>query len=275
MLWITDKTTEKYMYHGMQKGGYQWLLDRQKRFYRSSDTNMSYRQMNSLGDSDMLPVEAQKSESGWRKFSFKDLVYLEILNVCRKFGLNNDQLQMLKSDFYDKEEEKDLFNHGDRILLLTYIGEKITLMITKEGKAIFADMYYHAFLDTRIPYYLQFNVNEIVKWMWKDRLRIKEDDAFPKYLNWSQVLDNNQPSKKPTSKEAELLEIIRNGDYKVITIEKQGKNFVIKAGEEINDTNANEFKLVEMLKSRDFANITIQKRGGQVVGYHLEDFYKV
>ena len=48
----------------------------------------------------MLDNLKRNNSIGWRKFSFKDLIYLQTILECRKYGFENNRLQDLKDTFY-------------------------------------------------------------------------------------------------------------------------------------------------------------------------------
>ena len=74
-------------------------------------------------------------------------------------------------------------------------------------------------------------------------------------------------------KEAELLKLIRNKDYKSIFIKKKDKNEFIVKGEKVELVKEND--LVKMIEDKDFADINIVKRDGNIVNIKVEENFKI
>ena len=61
--------------------------------------------LSGLAAADKLLDNDRKDKNTWRKFSFKELIYILIVAELKKFGLKHEQLQQLWSSFF-KEPEK-------------------------------------------------------------------------------------------------------------------------------------------------------------------------
>ncbi len=241
--------------------------------YTVKDSTLSYRQINSLGASAMLQDE-RENERGWRKFSFKDLVYLYTILEFRKYGIENDLLQELRDDFYKHNKGTAKFSDVDHVLLLVLGTVKISLILTADGRSWFVDTGYQTVVDSNYHSYTLINFNEIVRKVWK--LTKGEDSKFPSHNNLVELMANFSQSSKVSDKENEILDILRNKNYSLVTIKKKDKNTFNVYGElEKNTEGMTEIELIESMKEKDFTNIKITKRDGKIVSYKLEDVYKI
>lgn len=244
------------------------------KIYTVKDTSLSYRQVNSL-DSDNMLWNERDNEKGWRKFSFKDLVYLYTINECRKYRIENNKLQELKNDFYNQDKGTAKFSSVDHVLLLVLGSIKISLLINSKGNSYFADINYQTFIDDSNESYLYINFNEIVRKVWK--LTHKGDDSkFAEYKGWGDLLLEYFSTSKLSNKEQEILNILRNNDYSIITIKKKDNDIFNVYGEVENNTDGiSEMELLATMQKKDFTNINITKRDGKIVNYKIEDIYKI
>lgn len=72
-------------------------LIREKR-YTVKDSDISYRVINHWDDKGLLPKGVQDEDEKWRKFSFVEVVWLEVLKELRSFGLSLESIAKIKED---------------------------------------------------------------------------------------------------------------------------------------------------------------------------------
>jgi DNA-binding transcriptional MerR regulator len=124
--------------------------------YRASDTDLKYRQINILGSSGLLNGDKENSR-GWRNFTFKDLVFLDIVSELRKYGLEGRQLKKIKDFFYKKNTDANL------ILTAVLFGMKITIALEPNGNfKIFELITGSLSLEKSYKSVIQLNLNEFV-----------------------------------------------------------------------------------------------------------------
>ena len=80
-----------------------------------------------------------------------------------------------------------------------------------------------------------------------------------------------------TTKEEELLRIIRNTDYNAIRVKKTDGEITLVYAEKIRDgsNGTTTQDLIEMLNTKDFQDISIIKRDGKIVKYKIEETIKL
>lgn len=274
MLWINEALYLDFWLNGKDSDREKTIKHLNQKVFTVKDSSLSYRTVNSLDESKMLSKQRKTSQE-WRKFSVKDLIYLETIKECRKYNLTNAQLINLKKNFYElsSKQAKDKFTYVDIALLLILGSIKISLLITDSGEAHFADLNWQTLIDRQHPSYLYINFNNIVDKVLK-KISVKKR-GIPEYLDWNNVLVDSL-SKKITRKELEILKIIRDKKYSKITIKRKDNNVFTIYGESVaQKSNITEIKLLKMFKEKDFRNLQIQRRNGQVVNYKLEDVYKL
>lgn len=116
--------------------------------YKVSDTDETYRVINSWSDSGLL-LDEEKRNNGWRKFSLLDLLWLQIIKELRTLGLGLDKIKNLK-DY--------LFTNGSSIYFEFFIAQTISkqdiiLIVTPIGEGCFLKEleYYNFQMITPLP----------------------------------------------------------------------------------------------------------------------------
>lgn len=252
-----------------------------KRRFRVSDTQLSYRQINSLEASDVLE-NSRENESGWRLFSLKDLLFLQMIANTRKYGVTNEMLKMLKEHLYLKKDDSELFKskydifYGEYAIIAILFGVRVGWMLYEDGKSTFTDMEGLIMMNGGVKpeskSFLYLNVNEILKGVFRGS-RIEK--ILPEQPSLADIIRSYMNSSL-TEKEIEILDIIRNKDYTKITIVKKESGDVNVYGESQKDAkDIKEKDILKLFEDRSFSNIKVQKRDGKVVTYSIEDVYKI
>lgn len=229
-----------------------------KKTFRVADTDLSYRQINSL-DGNKIIKDTRKNKKNWRKFSFKELIFFLIIKELRQYGIKDEQLKSLRNVFFGSDNSL----HTDFSLIKIFGGIKIFLVFDGEANVTFHDIVFFDLMGgDNYKSFININLNEIVMGLW-----VKIGKKRIKYKNNFDLTDVYSP------KEQEIIKIIRNKEYRNITVKKSvGKGFIIKA------ERSAEFKekdLMEAIKKKDFMEIKVVKRNGNIVNIKVEDTYKV
>ena len=74
-----------------------------RKVFRVSHTKMTYRQVNALGNENLLD-DKRRDVKEWRKFTFKELVYLLIVKELKGYGVKREKLRDLWSSFFGNPE---------------------------------------------------------------------------------------------------------------------------------------------------------------------------
>lgn len=242
--------------------------------YTVSDTPLSYRQTNSL-DSDNLLDTGRISKSSWRKFSYKELVYFEIIIALKEFGIKQGQLKPLWEAFFkepptDKKQiELVTKEDAEMAIFCVFGGIEMTLVVYSEGNVLFSDPLHLARLATTKSQ-IRISLNEIVN---KLNPVIGLDSIPVQYTLQNAIFDNFSII---TPKEKNLLKIIRDRDYSVIKIKKKNGEIAIAYAERNKDIEEISPKdLEKLLETKDYMDISIVKRDGKIMNYKLEETIKL
>lgn len=271
MLLIADNLLAEY-WNGIKNNKLDENIN--AKLYTVSDTSLSYRQTNDLDTNNLLDND-RKNKSGWRKFSFKELVYIQIIAELKKFGIKREQLHELWEAFFQEPGEK---NKKAPELRTRFIGEivigcalgriEMTLIVNHQGNIIFSDPINSLlFLNTEPQILISTNkiVNELLTKMGKNPIPIKYDLQ-------SLVVENSFRNKK----ESELLKIIRNKNYSAIRVNKKnGDIAVVYAEKTTNQNDITSEELEKLFAEKDFMNISIVQRNGKIVSYKVEETIKL
>ena len=245
-----------------------------KKLFTVADTPLTYRQVNSL-DTDKLLTNDREEKQGWRKFSFKELVYVLIVHELKQFGLKHEQLKQLWQAFFGEPSKRtDTFvpskGMGEIAIGCVFEQVEITLVLDSKGEVIFYDPIHYLLFSGKPS--LQIKLNNIVNGLLK---RMGKQEIPVKWSVQEEVLYGEK--HKLTTKEEELLTIIRNSDYSSIRIKKKDGEIALVYAEKIRDgsNGTTTQDLVEMLNTKDFQDISIIKRDGKIVNYKIEETIKL
>lgn len=233
-----------------------------KRF-TAKDTSLSYRQVNTL-DEDNLLNQDRKNKNGWRKFSFKELVFILLVKELKKFGFEHHQLRELSNYFLNEE-----YAHLSDLAIGCVLGQiEITITVDSEGKVDIFDHNFYILIGTDCPHIkitLNDTVNELVIKIGKKPFPIKYS------------IKNAYFDTKVLPKEEELIKIIRDKSYSSITVKKRDGEISIIHAERTraNKNEPTEGELMSILRAKDFQDINIIKRDGKIVSYKVEETIKV
>lgn len=230
------------------------------RFYTVKDSSLTYRQANSMDEDNMLPPSPDRNQ-GWRKFSFKEILYIETILELKKFGLQHSQLRNVWNCFFKDKDENDI----DKILPYVMAFIEIVLTVTPEGNL---DFYSPNNFPIKRPKdsFVFISFTKIFSDLF---VKFGGEGIIP---NWT--LDKVLYALN--DEEIKALEIIRNKDYKSLKISKKdGSINIIHAEQGSTANNLTDSQVLDLLSNRAYASLTITKRDGKIVNVSTEDTYKV
>jgi len=247
-----------------------------KRVFRVADTPLTYRQINVL-DGDGLIEERRREGRGWRKFSFREMVYLQVVSEMKKYGVKHDRLEALNEGFFGRPAEESPAKSsvegsvGDIAITCVFLGVEIFVTVDAEGRVIFWDPFNFATLGAQSPshvrVFLNPFVNRVIEAMHKVRLPTTASLR-------SLLLDMG--AHTTSEKEEKLLAIIRDRQYESIRVKKKdGEISTVYAERNHRESVITEEDLIKLVRGRDFQDVKIVKRDGKIVSYKAEDTYKL
>lgn len=266
MLQISDTLISQF-YEANEKANIVEFLN--KKQFTASDTPLSYRQINTL-DEDKLLDNSRKNKKGWRKFSFKELIYILIVAEVKKFGVKHEQLHKLWHAFFgDQEDHK---GYAELALGCVFGHTQIILTVDSAGDVVFYDPNsYILFSSWEHKPLLTLELNSFVNSLLNG---IRRNSFIPKFTVFSESFKRSEQILKP--KEEELLKIIRDEQFSAIRIKKKnGEIEVVYAEKTKNAGNFTPQELLEIIHKKDFQDISIVQRDGKIVNLKVEEAYKL
>jgi hypothetical protein len=238
-----------------------------------SNTPLSYRKVNSL-DSDNLLGTKRENTLGWRKFSYKELVYFEIIFELKKFGVKQDKLRDLYESFFKEpstdKKQPDLISKNDSEMAITLVfrGVEITLVFYADGKMFFCDNPHLIRIESSSPQ-IRMSLNKIVNHLHK-QLDFDQIRTVQNYGNY--IFENFSLT---TSKEKEILNLIRNNEYSSIEIKKKDGEVLMVHVEHVISKKININEIMKIINLKKYATILITKRDGKIVNHKLKEAIKL
>lgn len=250
----------------------QRFSDIEKPQYTVGETGISHRNMNYLDKVGLLPfLEKTEGKFKWRKFSEKDMVYLDLLKDLKNAGLKSEDLQIAKRLFYD-ESEVD-------ILGILLVGSMRNLKVA-----------FSIGFKTKLTIGTQEDINALIEYSNSPVVVATLGTSYLKRLTEmlfnteseiavNKVLGIKPISEELTEQEKEIIGYLRDGGYKKITIElRSDEKYILQAvGNtwECNGKEITEKEVLDSIKDKPFASITLCKRDGKVVSYYQQDTIKI
>lgn len=230
-----------------------------------SATGLSYQQVNWLTKDGLLGASEKAGERGWRKFQFREIVYLRVLSELRSFGAGNEALHGLHQLFYGNTAT------ADEIILACLKASEATLLFYSDGTGFV--------LSPERLFEAERTDNEAVK---RSAIRVVVSSCVREALELIglesvetiHTLGKMIQLLPLTQKERAVVDALRNRDYTEITVTKHnGEPSVIYAENNRKEDVTNDV-LVPMLM-RSFANINVKRRDGKTVSVSVRDTIKL
>lgn len=238
----------------------------QKKF-RVRDTSLTYRQINHLDETSVLPKDSRNQGKGWRKFSYKQLIFFEVVRELRKYGIKDGQLCLFRNAFF---KSRGQHAHLSNLALgIALVNIQINLVFDGENKPVFYDdTAFHMETGIRRTSYIMININEII-----NAVAINLGEKESEYRSFSSVMINALGENLLNAKEKRLMKVIRNQDYQNIKIKKaSGESYIIKAEKVVDMSEA---EILRLIKEGSHHDIAIKKRDGKIQHIKKEDSIKI
>ena len=233
------------------------------RVFKVSDTPLTYRQINYLDNNDIL-LDTRVDKKSWRRFSIKELVFLSVIKELKVCGVKDSLLKDVSGVFFAKQNVK----LSNQAILLPFTKAYIALVI-KPDDIYFADIIALRLHEEKAKSYIRINVSEILMEIWekvgKTRIEYKTESVI-----FSEVVEDLYIGDK----ELEVINLIKNGNYKQISVRKSGKNYIVNE-EEKSKANMSKKELDKMIEDGDFTDISITRRDGNVVNVKKKNSFKI
>jgi hypothetical protein len=254
---------DKYLSQGIESIKMVRFLLNKKQF-RVADSPLSYRSVNEM-DSKGLLKDERKNKKGWRSFSLKELIFMTLVKELRSYGLRDIQLKDVSESFF----VKPLMYSTDEAILHVLNGAPILVVVNPTGSIMYYTLPNYDAFEAQSVSHIRVNFNEIVMKVWA-KLGKERTDYVTNLLLWGSIINDYDLNEQ----ESELMKIIRQKKYKVITVKKNKKEYIVDA-EKSDQSNATITDIISMIGSGDFTDVTVQKRDDNIVCVKKTDKFKI
>ncbi len=251
------------------------------------DGVLTYRQINFWEEEGLISGTRKDNEKTWRKFSFIDLLKLQIIADLRRNCLSIKRIKSILDKISNATFTLSVTHPPEKIkqekikfYLLEYAFVRVTnkqriiALIDDENEIILepvdkALLYYSGVWQAYptiiiLPFWRY--VKNVARLSGKDSL-ISDDSYLTSLLS--------KLSSAPTAKEQKILGIIRNKVYEEITIvKKDGISFTIRAKSHRRGTFSDE-DVVKIINDKAFQTVAVSMFNGQKITIEREETIKV
>lgn len=205
-----------------------------------------YRVLSHWDQQQLLECE-RESEKGWRKFNLVEILWLQIIQELRKFGLPLSIIQITKAYFFERYYDPEATPYLDFYLIAAMgFNKPVYMIIFPDGKSEFFEYteYQNALTLQLLGSHINLSINEMLR---KIQVSQGTNPQFPKEM--PQELDK-------------VFEFFNKEDFDSATIYK-------KEGEidrvELVRKQTKDVKVAEILNQSENQDLCIKKRAGQVI----------
>lgn len=207
------------------------LNEIRERHFTVGDTGFTSRNINTLDELNLLP-KTRDSETQWRKFNLNDLLYIYIIEQCKKFNIDSKLLRSIQNLFYAETTNYKEFGEvtptEQALIVMLTESVPINIKLYSAGIAIISDI--QAFdinevLSSTAMYIDVYNTfNEQIQ-------KFKKNEEFKKQYDLKEFEDG-YPLKAFQPKDAKLLNLLKDNEVFRVTITKKPNGSLEVVGEQ-------------------------------------------
>jgi DNA-binding transcriptional MerR regulator len=233
--------------------------------------DITYRKINDWDNKGLIENSRLNNSRGWRKFSTLDIFKFRIISDLRKIGLSIDKIAGVINRMNNYVIKGNKFPLLEFAFTVTACGLKNYLMVDEQSNIVI--------LDEINTTYVYFNILSLLPiiilpfYIYVEdfyRIYIKNDIS----KNWDSSIKDLFKSAL-SDEEKKVIEIIRNNEYREITIlKKEGNKLVIKP-KSIKQGNFTQEELFKVVTGKDYQKVTVSTHEGKIVTLEQEESIKV
>ncbi len=241
--------------------------------YSASDSPLTYRKINYIENIGLMDSQ-RSSESKWRKFSYKDLVYHNALLKIMHFGVKCEHLKNLKALFYQEEkiiEKTQFLNPADIAIGLTLAGHEIILCLSSNWQAMFIDS--RKFIKKQHvggKYYLFIPMQELI-----DEIKECPFEKSSAVINSMSALTSTESELSLFEKN--LISLVRNENYRKYEFSKDldfNSNVTVKTTKYISGKKDYD-DIKKQLSQLSFASVEMKIEDSSLDFYIITEKHKL
>jgi len=221
-------------------------LIRSKR-YTVKNTDVSYRVINHWEEKGLLPKNSVDSGEGWRKFSFVEILWLQVVKHLREFGLSLDLIKQVRENVMVWDKKENTYPHFEYFIIkakTSKMDSYVAVLPNGDSSLVFSrDIEYSkGILNSRS--FVLISLKAILR-------SINLTSPEPELLY------------SLASEEMTLVDIVRNSDVDRVSIKlKNGKMKSIDTSKIISGSNIGDIKK-EIEELGDFAEVITKFESGK------------
>lgn len=247
-----------------------------EKYFRPSDTKMTYRQIDLLENAGLLNGG---TEGSWQKFNTKDLIYLQVISDLKAFGFLNKQLEGVNQAFYgeghfsDMEDGTPILNVVDFALHQVFNGVSWGLVVKQNGDIHAVEQSDCEHIRQKGSCWVFIDLYEVTLTIGKRLGETNKNDD--KISPMSVLLESLLRDKKFSDLGREFLSILQSSKYDQITIQKKEGDEILIQGKKTKTTHAsNVFEVLRTIEQADFQKIEVTTRKRKPVSFSCTDMFK-
>ncbi len=225
-----------------------------KRKVSMSSTSQSYRIINHWEEKNIL-LKQKGRNSGWRKFSLIDILWIGVVGDLRKIGFPLDKINNIKKCiFHRREDGKEDTLYFELFIGRMFIKDNVLLVITPKGEADLC-------LDT------EYINSQLISPLPSPHIVIRLNDIFSRSVKKPELSYNTNLVISPNEKETDLLfSIMTEENLGEVRISVQDKkiNRIDYVKKTQNPKNVQEY-ISKALKEEGRKELLIKQENGKVV----------
>lgn len=221
------------------------LLD--ERIYTVKNIGVSNRVVSHWDSQEVTLPDQRPNEKKWRKFNFQEIVWLQILQELRAFGMSMEQLKTAQKSMFTFQQKKLLWPFKLAIFLsLQPESLPIRILVFQNGEVLMGTEEYMDMIEDLKPSCIKINLNSICAQLLK-RKAFNSPSKIKTYLNEAQF---------------EVLNYMEEKKYQEIMIglEKDNEYRV-----QLTDINKPDVTIGELMQMTNHGEITVKIANGEVI----------
>lgn len=251
--------------------------------------DITYRQINSWEKEELITGTRQNNdERGWRKFSFIDLIKLQIIADLRRndFAIKRIKtiVDAISNTTFEKiisaPSEKNVRLEKVKFYLLEYAfvrvtnKQKIIAIIDEDNEVVFEPV------DKALVYYSgvwQASPLTIILPIWcyvKNLAKLSNKD-MPVSDDSSLITLLEKLRHTPTTKEQRILDIVKNKAYDEITLKKRNNDEILIRAKQRTSASISDKDIIDLINRNDYQSVTVITEQGKRVALIQEESIKV
>ena len=234
--------------------------------------DLTYRKVNEWENKGLVSPHRETEETGWRVFTWVEVIKLNIIADLRKLGFEIEQTKKMFDGFGDQHFKDRKFNALEYFIVLCVSGEKILLVIDDENAYFLTEkevLLSHFSLDKSASKIIILPLFSYIEKM-KDQSEIT---VYRPHSLASSLF--KQQNTAPTDKEEQILELIKSNDYRKITVKKrEGGSYTVSAGSYRNG-ELTDRDVIEAVHRNNFQTVKIARKNGKIISLECEKTIRV